>query len=141
MAANTRSEFYLKWFRMTVPVLLMIHGISRVTEGSVGAFGEYLELQGIPGGMIAAWAISILEIAGALLIIVGLLVPPISFLLAIELAVGLVMVHADNGWFVVGGGTGGMEYSVLLILCFLLIAFTNMGRKHKSHVKKTSNPL
>jgi hypothetical protein len=27
-------------------------------------------------------------------------------------------VHFQEGWFVVGGGRNGMEYSVLLMLCF-----------------------
>ena len=40
---------------------------------------------------------------------------PLCLWFAAELTVGIVMVHAHAGWFVVGGGSGGMEFSVLLI--------------------------
>ena len=36
-------------------------------------------------------------------------------------AVGLVMVHAPNGWFVVGAGRNGVEFSVLLIATLLCV--------------------
>ena len=48
----------------------------------------------------------------------------------IELSMGIIMMHAGNGWFVVGGGTGGVEYSVLLIVSFLFLAFTHSGKKN-----------
>ena len=32
------------------------------------------------------------------------------------------MVHFREGWFVVGGGRNGFEYSVLLIVCFAAVA-------------------
>ena len=36
---------------------------------------------------------------------------------------GIVLVHAPSGWFVVGGGRNGMEYSVLLIAVLLAQAW------------------
>jgi len=30
-------------------------------------------------------------------------------------------VHFPDGWFMAGGGRNGMEYSVLLILCLVVI--------------------
>ena len=39
------------------------------------------------------------------------------------LTLGLVLVHLPAGWFVVGGGRNGMEYSVLLIVSLLAIAW------------------
>ena len=35
---------------------------------------------------------------------------------------GVVLVHAREGWFVVGAGRNGVEYSVLLIACLPAIA-------------------
>ncbi|WP_158765204.1 hypothetical protein [Terricaulis silvestris] len=32
-------------------------------------------------------------------------------------ALGAVLVHYPDGWFVVGAGRNGMEYSVLLLVC------------------------
>ena len=35
----------------------------------------------------------------------------------------MILVHLPAGWFVVGGGRNGMEYSVLLIVALLGIAW------------------
>jgi putative oxidoreductase len=35
---------------------------------------------------------------------------------------GIVIIHAQLGWFVGEHGTGGSEYSVCLLLCLLVIA-------------------
>lgn len=41
---------------------------------------------------------------------------------------GIVLVHAPEGWFVVGLGRNGMEYSVLLIVCLLSLAYQDMSK-------------
>jgi putative oxidoreductase len=115
----------LRIFRMIVPVFMLIHGITRITNHGVDPFGEFLSGNGFPLGFYVAWAITVFEIVGSVGVITGYFVSVISILFAIELSVGILLVHKANGWFVVGASTGGMEYSVLLILCFLLLAFTS----------------
>ena len=39
------------------------------------------------------------------------------------------MVHAKAGWFVVGAGRNGMEYSVLLIVCLLALAWRDLPQR------------
>jgi putative oxidoreductase len=34
-----------------------------------------------------------------------------------------VLIHWKNGWYVVGGGTGGIEYNFLLIFSFATFLF------------------
>jgi putative oxidoreductase len=118
----------LRIFRTCVAVLLIIHGVTRIGNGSVGGFGEFLNGNGFPFGFYIAWGITFFEISGGLLIILGYFVPWICMIFIIELTAGIILVHAGNGWFVVGGGTGGMEYSVLLILSFFVIAGTSTKR-------------
>jgi len=52
----------------------------------------------------------------------GYFVRWIAAIFIIELLVGIFLVHLQNGWFVVGATQGGMEYSVLLIICLVVIA-------------------
>lgn len=40
---------------------------------------------------------------------------------AAVIAAGIVLIHSSNGWFVVGHGSNGMEYSVLILA---VLAFT-----------------
>lgn len=120
-----RMTTSLKIFRILVPIFMLIHGITRISRGTVGGFGEFLGGHGFPLGFYLAWGITIFEILGSLSVIAGYFVFIISLTFVVELTVGISLVHAENGWFVVGGGTGGVEYSVLLILSFLLIAATS----------------
>ena len=59
----------------------------------------------------------------------GKFVVPIAAYLAFQLILGIALVHFPEGWFVVGGGRNGMEYSVLLILCLVVIALDARRQK------------
>ena len=48
-------------------------------------------------------------------------------------ATGIVMVHAPNGWFVVGGGRNGAEYSVLLIVALLCVGAQHAPARRSTH--------
>ncbi|TAF49518.1 MAG: DoxX family protein, partial [Runella slithyformis] len=41
------------------------------------------------------------------------------------LVAGIFMVHLKNGWFVVGGGSNGVEFNFLLIMCLLSVVYPN----------------
>jgi len=47
----------------------------------------------------------------------------------VELTMGIILVHFPEGWFVVGAGRNGMEYSVLLIVCFVSVFFSTDKNK------------
>lgn len=115
---------FLKIFRIAVSLLLMVHGLAQILRGTVDEFGDFLDDQGFPAGIFLAWAITFFEVIGSLLMISGYFVSWISLLFVAELTLGIILVHAGNGWFVVGG-VNGMEYSILLIECLLLIAATD----------------
>lgn len=42
---------------------------------------------------------------------------------------GIILVHRYDGWFVVGGGRNGMEYSVLLISSLFIVAWGSGSRQ------------
>ena len=108
--------------------MLIIHGVSRILHDGVGGFGGFLDSQGFPGGTVIAWGITLFEIAAGLLMALGYYTRWIAAVFILELAMGIVLVHAQHGWFVVGGGSNGMEYSVLLISCLVVIAAQSKGR-------------
>lgn len=108
--------------RVTVALLLVIHGLARISLGIVDDFGGFLALNHIPLGTVVAWIITLVEIGGGAALALGFFVTPLCGWFAVELAVGIALVHAQEGWFVVGAGRGGMEYSVLLILACVVIA-------------------
>ena len=115
--------------RVGVAILLFIHGAFRASTGGVHGFGEWLTSLGFPAGIGWAWAVTSIELIGAPLMAAGKFVVPIAAYLAFQLVLGIALVHFPEGWFVVGGGRNGMEYSVLLILCLVVIALDARRQK------------
>jgi len=94
----------------------------RLIVNSLTGFGAFLSSKGFPFGVTLAWGITFFELVGGILLIIGVYRRWIALILIIELITGIFLVHAKNGWFVVGHQSGGMEYSVLLIICLIVIA-------------------
>lgn len=114
--------------RVAVATLLFIHGASRVLTGGVAPFGEWLDGQGFPAGLVLAWTITLLELLATPVLAAGRFVVPVAAWFVIQLGVGIAMIHGREGWFVVGGGRNGAEYSVLLITCLLVLILA--ARQH-----------
>jgi putative oxidoreductase len=108
--------------RVAAAAMMIIHGAYRAIEGGVAPFGEYLGSQGFPAGTALAWLLTVVEIIGGALLAAGRFVRPLCAWFSLELLAGIALVHFREGWFVVGGGRNGFEYSVLLIVCFVAVA-------------------
>jgi putative oxidoreductase len=102
--------------RIAVALLLGIHGYYRLFAGGVAPFGTWLDSLGLPGAL-CAWSVTLFEMIASLLLLAGRFVRWVTPGFAVILATGIATVHAPNGWFVVGGGRNGVEYSVLLLVC------------------------
>lgn len=106
----------IRLLRFAVAALLCAHGVYRATTGGVGGFGEFLSAQGLPAGGLVAWLLTLMEILGTPWMAFGIAVVPLAIWFSGELLAGILLVHRHEGWFVVGGGRNGAEYSVCLIL-------------------------
>lgn len=109
-------------FRILVAGLFIAHGIIRAAVGTVDEFGAFLDSRGFPLGIVLAWIITVYEIVGGAALAAGKWTRPLALGFVAHQVMGIILVHAKNGWFVVGHGTYGVEYSVLLIGSCLLIA-------------------
>ncbi len=111
--------------RIGLAALLFIHGAARVSFDGVGPFGGFLDARGFPFGLGLAWAVTAFELVAMPLLAWGRWVAPIALVASALYACGIWLVHASAGWFVVGLGRNGMEYSVLIILCLLALAWAH----------------
>lgn len=120
-----RSGIALDAVRIGVAGLIFVHGAARFIYGGIEPFGGWLESIGFPFGLQQAWAVTIYELVAPLFIVARRFVTVACLGHIFILSVGLVLVHAPAGWFVVGLGRNGVEYSVLLILCLICIAWAH----------------
>lgn len=123
MRLDSEGRSRLGWvaIRMTLALIIAAHGWVRLLAGGVAPFGEWLDGQGLPFGYAVAATITGFEMVGTILLAWGRLVLPLTIAYAAIYAVGIAMIHAHAGWFVVGPGRNGAEFSVLLIVCLLCV--------------------
>ena len=119
----------LSAIRVVAALMMWIHGLARLFAGGVVPFGGWLDSIGFPFGPAIAWGITAIEILAPPLLAAGFLVRPLALYFAAELMMGILLVHRHDGWFVVGLGRNGMEYSVLLIAVFLTVAAASGDRE------------
>ena len=91
-------------------------------------FGAWLDSLGFPFGLGIAWGVTLIEIVGTPLLALRRFVFPLCCVYVAIYLAGLVLVHWPAGWFVVGLGRNGMEYSVLLIVCLVVVAWQDAPR-------------
>lgn len=125
---EARSAIGWSILRLLLAGLIGAHGWARLIAGGVAPFGEWLGTQGFPLGYYIAAAITAFEILGTPLLMARIWVPLLCLGYACIYAVGIVLVHAPAGWFVVGLGRNGAEYSVLLIACLLCVGLQHLPR-------------
>ena len=135
MKIFTRASAGTDLLRLVLCALIFTHGAYRFYEGSSPILGQILEDQGFPGGSgtILAYAVNMTETLGALLLAMKLFTLPVCAALTIIYTTGIILFHRHNGFFVVGPGTGGWEYSALLITCLVATAWED--RKQKISVR------
>lgn len=107
--------------RFAIAVILLMHAVPSIVSGDVNAFGnEYLREQGFGAmGLPLAWLIKISHLAGAILLLANRWVLPTALVTIVILIAGIWMVHLPHGWYVVGGGSNGVEFNFLLIFALL----------------------
>ncbi len=75
-------------------------------ESTIAWFGNPDWGLGLPFPALMAWAATLTEAGGAVLLVVGLAVRWISLPLMITMVVAAVTVHLENGWLAIAEGSG-----------------------------------
>jgi putative oxidoreductase len=119
------ADISLSLVRIGVAALIFIHGAFRASHWDpyVTGFGEWLGSQGFPEGFYWAVAVTLYELIAPWCIIARRFVTLACFGHIVIVGLGAVLVHYPAGWFVVGAGRNGMEYSVLLLICLAAVAW------------------
>lgn len=119
--------------RIAVAIILLSHSVIGMFNNGINDFGNlYLNQIGFaPYGVFLAWLIKVSHVIAAILLLANRYVKLAGLVTILILLMGIILVHFQEGWFVVGGGRNGMEYNFLLIMVLLAIMFPNGFVKSK----------
>ncbi len=124
--------------RLAVSTILFLHAVWGMFNGNINGFGEALNecefgICFAPLGVPIAWAIKLSHLACVFSLLSDKYVKLTSLITIFILIMGIILIHGQQGWFVIGGTYGGMEFSFLLIFALLTIMFPNGIKKTTSN--------
>ena len=111
--------------RIAVAIILLTHSVFGIFDNGINDFGNlYLNQIGFaPFGVFIAWSIKLSHITAAVLLVLNKYIKLAGYITIFVLIMGIILVHFQEGWFVVGGGRNGVEYNFLLIIVLLAIMY------------------
>ncbi len=121
--------------RVIVGAIMFAHGLQKLTQVGPGNFGaQALAGLGVPLPVFMGYVVTLVEVGGGLLLIVGLFSRLAALLLTINLAVAILLVKVNVGFLSPMGSPGvGAELDLALIAGLLVILFAGPGRLSVDH--------
>jgi putative oxidoreductase len=109
--------------RFGLSVIMIMHGLPSFIEMSVIDFGRAMEgwfgIMGIPMAIL----VKLIHVVTIPALWFNKYLRPLAILNIIIFLLGIILLHAKNGWYVVGGGSEGVEFNFLLIFAFATFIF------------------
>lgn len=118
--------------RVTVALVFVLHAAVRIDKGTIPQFAAFLHSRGWPLSLVLVWLLTFFEIVGGLLLAAGYFVKPLAGGFLIILLIGILLIHARQGWFVGEHGTGGSEYSIILMAALLVLAANDNSQRRRT---------
>ena len=110
-----KPTYSIAALRMMMGIIFILHAAVRVYNNTLPGFGDFLESKGFPLGFYLAWTVTLFELVGGILMFLRYFVRAFCIGEIIILITGIITVHSEHGWFVVGRSLNGIEYSIVLI--------------------------
>lgn len=111
--------------RFAVAIILFMHSVPGMFNNGVNEFGKFYlnEIGFSPTGIPLAWIIKLSHLLCAFCFLFNKYIKPAAIITILILLAGIILLHAKEGWYVVGGGRNGVEFNFLLIAVLITIMF------------------
>lgn len=121
--------------RLLVGIVMTAHGWQKLTEMTPAGFGtDMLGMLGVPAPVLFGWIVTIIELGGGLLLILGGLTRIAALLNAGVLVGALLLVKLDIGLLSpMGGDMPGAELEFGLLAGLLVVALLGPGKPSLDH--------
>lgn len=117
--------------RVIVGLMMFVHGLEKLTAGPAG-FGQFLGGLGVPAPVVAAWAVTLLELVGGAMLVAGLFTRAVAGLMVFELVAAIVLVTGGRG--LIGAEAVGYERDLAYLAGLIALVLLGPGRPSVDHV-------
>jgi putative oxidoreductase len=131
-----RQPWWALPLRLIVGFGFMEHGYAKLARGA-DSFAGILHALGVPAPDLFAWATILVELAGGLAVLIGLLIPIAAAPMIVVLLVAIITVHLPNGFSSIkllsvteaGAhfGQPGYETDLLYMACLIALVVGGPG--------------
>lgn len=121
-AKATAAEAALSVTRVVLGIVFVMHGWQKYDGLTIDGVETMFDSLGVPFPYVSAVAVTMLELAGGVALVLGVLTRPVAILIAADMAGAFWFAHADYGFFVNEGG-----YELVLVLGVLCGLFAVLG--------------
>jgi putative oxidoreductase len=118
--------------RLTIGILLLFHGIAKLTNGVSGIQETFAE-NGLP--TFFAYGVYLGEVIAPLMIIFGFRTRIAALLLSFTMLVAIVLAHGDDLFSLGKSGGWAIELPVLFLMGGVVLFFTGAGKYAVSRKK------
>ncbi len=113
--------------RLIAGTIMAAHGWQKLV-GGLGNFGQFLGQLGVPLPGLMAYVVTLVELLGGVLLILGLLSRLAALLLTINLTVAILLVKVNVGLIAPPEAGAGAELDLALIAGFLTVLLLGPGK-------------
>ncbi len=112
--------------RLALGILILLHGLSKLTGGGVTGISGMLSSHGVPG--VLAYLVYIGEIIAPILLILGIYTRLGGLIIAINMVVAIALAHTGQLTSITNSGGWALELQGMFLFTALAIAFMGAGR-------------
>src|SRR5713226_7993768 len=123
---NSFQPLGLLAFRLALGLIFFSHGYPKLAHSSAGMQGFFVQ-HGLPGYFV--YIAGVLEVFGAILLVLGLFTRATALLLAIEMGVAIWKVHSIGGYLAVHN----YEFPLAMLAGSFALATVGAGRLPLDH--------
>ena len=117
--------------RIIIGAMMFFHGLDKLTGGPAG-FGQFLGSLGVPAPVLMGWVVTLLELVGGAMLVLGLLTRLVAALMTLELIGAIVLVTGSQG--LIGTEGVGYERDLAYIAGLLTLVLLGPGRPSIDHL-------
>lgn len=122
---GTAAEVARLVLRVTLGVVMFLHGLQKLTDMGFGAMGPAFEGMGVPLPGLTGPLVLLIELIGGIAMIIGLATPVVGAIYALVMLGAGIVVHAPMGFF---AGNGGYEFVLVLAVLSAYFAVIGAGK-------------